>query len=139
MQNYFSETSDNQHMTFGELSEKAAAWFIIGKTAGLSGEGLGFCALLGPIVDKAMGLNLDKVVAQALEQARLQKIAQEEAARTESLSKSIELKSRCETVEPRTPLFGYQESQVSTTSHNTKIDEERKWREVIIRIESIMK
>ena len=137
MQNYFGETTDNQHMTLGELCEKAAAWFIIGKTAGLGGEELGFCTLLGPIVDKAMDLNLDKVVAQALERARREKVEQEKAARTQSLSKSIELKSRCETAEPRTPLLFYQESQDSATSHNTKIntpriDEERKWREVII-------
>lgn len=79
MQNYFGETSDNQHMTFAELGKKAAAWFILGKNAGLSGEGLGLCTLLGPIVDKVMGLNLDKAIVQALEQARQEKAEQEKA------------------------------------------------------------
>lgn len=137
MQNYFGETTNNQHMTLGELCEKAAAWFIIGKTAGLSGAGLGFCTLLGPILDKSMGLNLDKTVAQVLEQARQEKIVQEKAARTQALLKSIGLKNRFEAAEPLASLFGHQESQDSETPHNTKIntpriDEERKWREVII-------
>jgi hypothetical protein len=43
-------------MTFTEFLEKAPAWFFLGKIAGLSGEGLGFCTFLGPIVDKAMGI-----------------------------------------------------------------------------------
>lgn len=129
MQNYFSETSDSQHMTLGELWEKAAAWFIIGKTAGLSGEGLGCCTLLGPIVDKAMGLNLDKAIAQALEQARQEQIRQETITKIESIFQPKGLSIESDTSESQTPLLP------KTCNQNIGVlegEEERKWRKVII-------
>lgn len=122
-------------MTFTEFLEKAPAWFFLGKIAGLSGEGLGFCTFLGPIVDKAMGINLDKAIVQAIEQSRQEKIEQEKASRIRSLLKSIELQSRCETTKSQTPLLLHQKTQNDATSHNInalRIEEERKWRQVII-------
>ena len=102
--------------------------------AGLSGKGLGFCTLLGPIIDKAMGLNLDKTIIQALEQARRERIEKEKDVRIESLLKPVDLQDGGQATESQIPLFFDKKTLDDTRSRNTdalRIEEERKWREVI--------